>query len=81
MSHRQEIEAILKQVELWPSEEKRELVDKLLRQQRASTAPTTSRPKESLSSLLGIANPTGRQYTDEEIDEMRFQALKEKYKL
>ena len=77
MSHRQEIDAILKQVEPWPADEKRELVAKLLRQQQ----PARSGPRQSLSSIVGMANPTGRQYTDEEIDEMRYQALKEKYKL
>ncbi len=29
--------------------------------------------------LLGIANPTGRQYTDEEIDQLKHNYLKEKH--
>ena len=33
----------------------------------------------ALESLVGIANPEGKQYTDEEIDEMRFQYLVEKH--
>jgi hypothetical protein len=37
--------------------------------------------RPSLGKLQGIANPTGRTFTDEQIDELRFASLKEKYKL
>ena len=29
--------------------------------------------------LLGVANPEGKQYTDEDIDQMRFEAIKKKH--
>ena len=32
-----------------------------------------------LDSIVGIANPEGKQYTDEELKEMRFEYLVEKY--
>ena len=77
MSHRPEIDSILKQVEGWPAEEKRALALQLLRTK--SVEQQAKRP--SLGNLIGIANPTGRLITDEELDEVRYQALKEKYGL
>ena len=75
MSHRQEIEAILKQVELWPAGDKRELVEKLA--QQGDVGPQ-ARPRRSLGELYGIANPTGKPISDKELDDARFEALREK---
>jgi hypothetical protein len=77
MSHRHEINSILKQVQGWPAEEREALAMELLRS--APSAAGERRP--SLGALLGIANPTGRAFTDEEVDDLRFQALKEKFQL
>jgi hypothetical protein len=55
----------------WPLEEQPVLAMELFRSMRP----------HSLGELQGVANPTGRTFTDEEIDELRFAVLKEKYKL
>jgi hypothetical protein len=78
MKHWPEIKAIVRQIESWPIEDKRELVKRLL-EQRPSDESAVNRP--SLGELLGIGNPTGRHLTDVEVDELRYQALKEKLKL
>ena len=82
MTHRSEINAILKQVEPWAAEEKRYLVEKLA-QQATNDAPAPLNPgsRPSLGDLLGIGNPTRQQLTDQEVDNLRYEALREKYKL
>lgn len=77
MSHRHEFNSILKQVQGWAPQEREALAMELLRS--APFAP--GQPRPSLGALIGVANPTGRTFTEEEVDELRFQALKEKYQL
>lgn len=84
MSQRPEISSILMQVENWPREDRQALAMELLRAPSATAMPATDVAKQrrpSLGDLIGIANPTGRTFTDEEVDDLRFQALEEKYKL
>ena len=76
--------AILKQVELWPAEERRWLAEKLAETDHAPippgpTGPTPLEQRGSLSSLIGIANPTGKQYSDGDIDRIRTEAMVAKH--
>jgi hypothetical protein len=85
MSHRSEINSILKQVEEWTAEDRRALASELLRRGDSSTASIASTgtvsQRPSLGALLGIANPQGRALADEGLDGVRFQALKESHGL
>jgi hypothetical protein len=68
-------------VEGWPLEEQQVLAMELLRSMRRHSRSAHGERRPSLGELQGIANPTGRTFTDGEIDELRFAALKEKYEL
>jgi hypothetical protein len=82
MRHEAEMKAILKQVELLTQEEKRWLSDKLREEALSEPggAPITQK-RPSFGELLGVANPTGRDYTDDEVDQLRYEALNQKHLL
>ena len=65
MSHRHEIDSILKRVETWPPEDRRALAIELL--QRSTTGATLP-PRDTLSQARAIAGSrTGPAPTDEEV--------------
>jgi hypothetical protein len=73
MSHRDQIIAILQQVETWPDEDRKALVQELMRGAKALNAG--KRP--SFSTALGIARGEGAPPSDEDVkrwmDEYRTQ--------
>lgn len=85
MTHASELAAILKQVEPWTAEEKHWLAEKLSaqaalsREQPPLRIPLPPEKRRSFGELRGIANPSRIAFTDQEIDDLRFDALKEKY--
>ncbi len=86
MSSRPEINSMLKQVEGWSVEDRRELAAELMQPLESGSVPTvcdsnTSARRSSLGALIGIANPQGRSFTDAEVDALRFQALREAHGL
>jgi len=73
MEHSDEIRAILKQVELWPPEELGRLARAVSAQaERRRGGADEARP--SLGDLAGIANPSGRTYTDADVERLRHEA-------
>lgn len=86
MSHHPEINSIVTQVREWPVEDRQALIAQLMTAAAPPTHSSTSTKdlgvrRESLGGLLGLANRTGRSFTDVELEELRLQALKEKHRL
>ena len=79
MRHEAELRAILKQVEVLSSEERRWLVRQLADVPDVPPVPVDRRG--SFADLRGLANPEGRTFTDAEVDNLRHEALREKYHL
>lgn len=76
-SYDDRIESIVSEAAAWPAEVQGRLERKLAARRPGRTLPPKKRG--SLIALLGVANPTGRQFTDEEVDQLRYEALAEKY--
>ncbi len=63
MSHRQDMDAILKQVENWPQDERAALAYQLLRGSESAELPPT--PRDTLSRALGRGRGKGAPPSDE----------------
>jgi hypothetical protein len=77
MSHRPEIDSILKQVEEWPPEERQALAMELLG--RTAAAGPLPPPRDTLSRARGLFKTAGVAPTDEEVDRWMDEHRMQKY--
>ena len=75
MRHEAEVQAILKQVELWPAEERFALAREISDQ--ASTAVPRSKP--TIDQLVGAGRGDGPAPSDDEVRRWRDEHLQQKY--